>query len=207
MGRFCTRASSLYAVCIRYGWALPNLPATCACGTSFSVQHALDCKLGGLRVIQHNETRDVVAQCMREAGHSLVEVEPQLQELSGEVFEYKSANKEADARSDIKCCGFWSNKLTGVFRCEGGVTFCQKLCSFDPRKPFQAGRTREDPRVPRAHSRSRTWRLQPSCVHVHWWHGPHNICQIVMEAASRAIVFQKKNIQQSVVSGWSKDVD
>ena len=48
----------------------------------------------------------MVAQRMREAGHSLVEVEPQLQELSGEVFDYKSANKEADARSDIKCCGF-----------------------------------------------------------------------------------------------------
>ena len=27
--------------------------------------------------------RDVLAQCMREAGHSLVEVEPQFQELSG----------------------------------------------------------------------------------------------------------------------------
>ena len=90
------------AVCIRYGWTLQNLPTTCACGASFSVQHALDCKLGGLRVVQHNEVRDVLAECMREAGHSLVEVEPQLQELSGEVFEYKSANKEADARSDIK---------------------------------------------------------------------------------------------------------
>ena len=53
------------------------------------MQHALDCKLGGLRVIQHNEVRDVLAQCMREAGHSLVEVEPQVQELSGEVFEFK----------------------------------------------------------------------------------------------------------------------
>ena len=83
------------AVCIRYGWTLPNLPTTCACGKAFDVQHALDCQLGGLRTIQHNEVRDVLAQCMREAG----------QELSGEVFKRKSANKEADARSDIKCCG------------------------------------------------------------------------------------------------------
>jgi hypothetical protein len=59
-------------------------------------------KYGGLRVIQHNEVRDVLAQCMREAGHTLVEVEPQLQELSGEVFEFKSANKADDALSDIK---------------------------------------------------------------------------------------------------------
>ena len=63
--------------------------------SSFDVQHALDCKLGGLRTIQHNEVRDVLAQCMREAGHAPVEVEPKLQELSGEVFDYKSANASA----------------------------------------------------------------------------------------------------------------
>ena len=56
---------------IRYGWTLLNLPLTCACGTAFSLQHALDCRLGGLRIIQHNEARDTLAQCMREAGHNL----------------------------------------------------------------------------------------------------------------------------------------
>ena len=56
------------AICIRYGWTMPNLPSACACGAPFDIQHALDCKLGGLRTIQHNEVRDVVAQCMREAG-------------------------------------------------------------------------------------------------------------------------------------------
>ena len=81
------------AICIRYGWQLRDLPTSCPCGSSFDVQHALDCKLGGLRTIQHNEVRDVLAQCMREAGQTLVEVEPQLQELSGEVFERKSATK------------------------------------------------------------------------------------------------------------------
>lgn len=38
-----------------------------------------------------------------------VELEPQLQPLDGEAFDYKSANKDDEARSDIKCCGFWSN--------------------------------------------------------------------------------------------------
>ena len=55
---------------IRYGWTLLNLPLTCACGVAFSLQHALDCRLGGLRIIQHNEARDTLAQCMREAGHT-----------------------------------------------------------------------------------------------------------------------------------------
>ena len=53
---------SVYA---RYGWQLKDLPSTCACGASFNVQHALDCALGGFRTIQHNEVRDVLAQCMR----------------------------------------------------------------------------------------------------------------------------------------------
>ena len=79
------------------------------------MQHALDCMLGGFRTIQHNEVRDVLAQAMREAGHKAVEVEPQLQNLTGEVFEYKSANKQDDARSDIKVCGFWTSMRQAYF--------------------------------------------------------------------------------------------
>ena len=52
-----------------------------------------------------------MAQCMRDAGYPAVEVEPQLQELSGENCEYKSTNKEGDARSDIKCYEFWKDVL------------------------------------------------------------------------------------------------
>jgi hypothetical protein len=103
------------ACCIRYGWTLPDLPLKCPCGSSFSLQHSLDCHLGGLRTIRHNEVRDVLAQCMREAGHSLVTVEPELQPLSGEEFHYRSAIKDDEARSDIKCCGFWSNMRQAYF--------------------------------------------------------------------------------------------
>src|SRR3978361_2261897 len=70
--------------------------------------------IGGFRVIQHNEVRDVFAQLFRDAGHT-VEVEPLLQKLSGEVFEYKSANKEDDARSDIKVTGFWREMRQAFF--------------------------------------------------------------------------------------------
>ena len=62
-------------------------PISCACGNAFNVQHALDCKLGGLRIIQHNEVRDTIAQFMREAGLKAVELEPQLQPLDGEAFD------------------------------------------------------------------------------------------------------------------------
>ena len=52
---------------IRYGWTLLDLPLSCACGTAMNIQHALDCKLGGLRIIQHNEVRDTIAQCMADS--------------------------------------------------------------------------------------------------------------------------------------------
>jgi hypothetical protein len=100
---------------MRYGWTLLDLPISCPCGAAFNVQHALDCKLGGLRIIQHNEVRDTIAQFMREAGLKAVELEPQLQPLDGEAFDYKSANKDDEARSDIKCCGFWSNLRQAYF--------------------------------------------------------------------------------------------
>lgn len=103
------------AIYIRYGWDLLNIPLECKCHAKFSLQHALDCKLGGLRVIQHNEARDTMAQFMREAGFTSVETEPKLQPLSGETFIYKSANKDEEARSDIKCYGFYKHMRHAFF--------------------------------------------------------------------------------------------
>jgi hypothetical protein len=70
---------------------------------------------GGYRTIQHNEVRDVIATVMKEAGLKAVETEPQLHPLTGEQFEYKSANKDEDARSDIKCNGFWRPMRAAFF--------------------------------------------------------------------------------------------
>jgi len=122
---------------IRYGWALLDLPVSYACGTAFNLQHALDCKLGGLRIIQHNEVRDTIAQCMREAGHTAVEIEPQLQPLDGEVFEYKSANKDDEARSDIKCCGFWSNLRQAYFDVKVVSPFARSNAHLEPAQLFK----------------------------------------------------------------------
>jgi hypothetical protein len=187
------------AVCIRYGWTLANLPTTCACGTSFSVQHALDCKLGGLRVIQHNEVRDVLAQCMREAGHSLVEVEPQLQELSGEVFEYKSANKEADARSDIKCCGFWSNKRQAYFDVKVVSPFAR---SYAHLKTTQLFHQAERAKIREYRERIREVEhgdFNPLVFTCTGGMAPQ--CHLVMKRLAEQLS-KRQNIQQSVVSGW-----
>ena len=46
------------AIFIRYGWPVPFLSPTCCCGAPFSLQHSLDCLIGGYRTLQHNEVRD-----------------------------------------------------------------------------------------------------------------------------------------------------
>ena len=49
------------APCLRFGWQLANIPSHCVCGTSFSVDHAMICRHGGLIFIRHNELRDLTA--------------------------------------------------------------------------------------------------------------------------------------------------
>ena len=44
-----------------------------------------------------------------------METEPLLQALSGESFRLKSANKEEEARSDVKCVGFWRKMRQAYF--------------------------------------------------------------------------------------------
>ena len=90
--------------------------------------------------------------------------------LDGEVFDYKSANKEDEARSDIKCCGFFSNMRQAYFDVKV-VTFCPRQCSFETSTVVQASRTAKDPRVRRAYPQRRARRLLPPRVHLFRWHG------------------------------------
>ena len=56
-----------------------------------------------------------MAKIMREAGLIEVEEEPKLQPLSGKILDYKTANKDDEARSDIKCTGIWKNMRQAYF--------------------------------------------------------------------------------------------
>ena len=109
----------------------------CKCGKPFSLQHALDCAFGGYRIVQHNETRDVIAQVMQEAGCKEVAIEPRLQELTGEVFDYKSANVEAKARSDVCCLGFWSEDRKAFFDVRVFSPFAKTYSHMAPAAAFK----------------------------------------------------------------------
>ncbi len=94
------------AISLRYGWLPPHLPSKCVCRKSFTVDHALNCPNGGFPTIRHNEIRDFTAKLMTEVCHDVC-VEPPLQPLSGEHLPNATANRDENARLDIRARGFW----------------------------------------------------------------------------------------------------
>ena len=93
------------ALCLRYDWALRDVPARCACGEAFSTTHAMCCATGGFPTIRHNEVRDIMADLLTEVC-SDVAVEPLLAQVTDEVFMAASTNTAPDARADIRARGF-----------------------------------------------------------------------------------------------------
>ena len=91
------------ALCLRYGWLLPDIPSKCASGSVFSVDHAMICPKGGFPTQRHNEVRNITAELLTETCTD----EPILRPLDGECFQKKSAIKEGEARLDISAREFW----------------------------------------------------------------------------------------------------
>ena len=72
----------------------------------FSADHALNCKIGGYPCIRHNQVRDLLASLMKEVCTD-VRTEPELQPLTGEVFNRATTITTDEARLDIEARGFW----------------------------------------------------------------------------------------------------
>jgi len=70
---------------LRYDWEIPYTPSVCVCGDEFTVDHAMVCRHGGFIIQRHNELRDLEAEMLRMVCKD-VEVEPVLQEITGEVL-------------------------------------------------------------------------------------------------------------------------
>ena len=82
------------------------LPASCVCGVSFTVEHALSCPQGGFLFLCHNEIHDSIAHLLKGICRDVC-VEPGLQPLTGENLSYRSAVVDDGARLDIAAHGFW----------------------------------------------------------------------------------------------------
>ena len=96
---------------LHYGWDLTRLPASCECGTNFTIDHALSCKKGGFISLRHNKIRNITASLLRETCRD-VRIEPCLQHLTGETFEERTAVMTDEARVDVSARGFWTTGQT-----------------------------------------------------------------------------------------------
>ena len=99
---------------LRYCWPITNLPSTCPCGAQYSLNHSQICKLAGFVNMRHDDVTDFLAKCVKEVRND-VEVEPQLLSLTGETFRHRSANRQPDARADLRVRGFWSDSQNAFF--------------------------------------------------------------------------------------------
>ena len=64
--------------------------------------------------MRHNEIRDTFATVMKEVCFD-VEIEPKLQPLEGESFDYKTTTTDDEARLDIKANGLWESRFRRTF--------------------------------------------------------------------------------------------
>ena len=102
------------AICLRFGWRPDRLPEKCISGSSFTVEHALTCNRGGFSFLRHNEIRDLSAKLLTEVCPN-VGIEPELQHLSGETLVLCTANRQDEARVDIRTQGFWGERKQDAF--------------------------------------------------------------------------------------------
>ena len=66
-------------------------------GKHLTVEHAFSCSQGGFPSLRHNDRRDITANLLSEVCHN-VAVEPDLQVLTGEQFQHRTANTEDGTR-------------------------------------------------------------------------------------------------------------
>ena len=102
------------ALALRYGWTPKKLPSKCACGSSFTVEHALSCAKGEYPSIRHNEIRDLTANLLSEVCNNVC-TEPELLPVTGENLSGASANAQPGARLDIAANGVWGGSFERTY--------------------------------------------------------------------------------------------
>ena len=98
---------------MRYGLPLESACDHWVCGKSITTHHALTCPTGGYPSAHHN---GVLQEVLPD-----VEIEPRLLPQHGEDISAASANRQPEARLDIRARGFWSRQQDAFFSflCKG----------------------------------------------------------------------------------------
>jgi hypothetical protein len=104
------------ALRLRYNMDIRNLPPKCPCGKSYTVTHALNCKLGGFMNSRHNNIRNFECKLLKEVCRD-VECEPPLQKIpENRLNDFRATAITAeDARLDIRARGFWRDGQNAFF--------------------------------------------------------------------------------------------
>ena len=121
------------ALAIRYNSELRGLPTKCPCDKPFSINHAMDCKRGGLVIIRHNNIRDFQANLLRQVCND-VETEPPLQPLDGEQISGLTGD---EAKPDIRARGFWRQGQNAFFDIRVTNTNCTSQASMSTEKIYK----------------------------------------------------------------------
>ena len=102
------------ALKLGYDWEIADKPSICVCVDVFNVDHAMVCRRGGFIIQRHNELGELEADMLSMVCND-VEIEPVLQELTGESLS-SGANRAPDARLDIHAMpSNWERQRSAFF--------------------------------------------------------------------------------------------
>ncbi|KAL7477562.1 hypothetical protein ACHAW6_003394 [Cyclotella cf. meneghiniana] len=138
-GMELTKTEWLDNIALRYGSQPPHLPSRCnGCNEGFTVDHALNCKKGGLVGIRHDDACDEWAHlCSLAFSNARVEIEPPIH------YGHDSSDRSPcctttpppptspndiagdEARGDVLVHSFW--------QCTRGTIFNIRICEMDTR--------------------------------------------------------------------------
>ena len=119
-----SRQEFVCAANLRYGFAPPGLPTTCdGCGKDFSVNHAQECKLGGLIHQRHTELKDALAFLAgKAASPSAVRDEPLITidhaAVTGPDDDANDNTNDDRERGDILVRNFFANGKDAIVDCQ-----------------------------------------------------------------------------------------
>ena len=102
------------ALALRYGRQVKNLPSKCPCGQAYTVDHALNCHLGGFVNARHDQIRNLECTLLKSVVQD-VECEPLLHPVVNKTGYMRSAIWDNDARQDVCARGLGRDGQNAFF--------------------------------------------------------------------------------------------